>query len=79
MIFKICDTAGAEINRIVADEQFTSDYCQTNGYTYQPVETLDVEPAGDEPSADEDNDAMLIDHEYRLTLLELGVGEEVTE
>lgn len=27
------------------------------------------------PSVDEDNDAMLIDHEYRLILLELGVGE----
>lgn len=27
------------------------------------------------PSAQEDNDAMLIDHEYRLTLLELGLAE----
>jgi hypothetical protein len=28
-----------------------------------------------EPTAQDDIDAMLIDHEYRLTLLELGVNE----
>lgn len=28
-----------------------------------------------EPSAQDDTDAMLIDHEYRLTLLELGITE----
>lgn len=28
-----------------------------------------------EPTAQDDTDAMLIDHEYRLTLLELGVSE----
>ncbi len=33
-----------------------------------------AEPA---PTEEEDRDAMLIDHEYRLTLLELGVTEEV--
>lgn len=27
-----------------------------------------------EPSAQDDMDAMLVDHEYRLTLLELGVN-----
>lgn len=32
----------------------------------QPVET---------PSAQDDTDAMLIDHEYRLTMLELGIIE----
>lgn len=30
-----------------------------------------------EPLPEEDTDAMLVDHEYRLTLLELGVSEEV--
>ena len=30
-----------------------------------------------QPTAEEDRDAMLVDHEYRLTLLELGVTEEV--
>lgn len=29
------------------------------------------------PTPDEDRDALAIDHEYRLTLLELGVTEEV--
>ena len=33
-----------------------------------------VEPVA-EPTAQDDTDAMLIDHEYRLTLLELGVTE----
>lgn len=30
-----------------------------------------------EPAAEEDLAGLLVDHEYRLTLLELGVGEEV--
>lgn len=32
-----------------------------------------VEPQEEEPTAQDDIDAMLVDHEYRLTLLELGV------
>lgn len=32
-------------------------------------------PVEDEPSPQDDTDAMLIDHEYRLTLLELGLTE----
>ncbi len=44
--------------------------------------TLPALPAAEpepEPvaTAEEDRDAMLVDHEYRLTLLELGVTEEV--
>ena len=31
------------------------------------------EPTEEEPSAQEDTDAMLVDHEYRITMLELGV------
>lgn len=34
-----------------------------------------MQPTTTAPSAQEDTDAMLIDHEYRLTLLELGVTE----
>lgn len=30
-----------------------------------------------EPTAQDDTDAMMVDHEYRLTLLELGVTEGV--
>lgn len=35
----------------------------------------DFDREGAVPSAQEDTDAMLIDHEYRLTLLELGMRE----
>lgn len=35
-------------------------------------EVADVES---EPTAQEDTDAMMVDHEYRLTLLELGLTE----
>jgi hypothetical protein len=34
-----------------------------------------AEPVKAEPSAQDDTDALLIDHEYRITLLELGVSE----
>lgn len=37
----------------------------------EPAEPVEPEPAA--PSADEDQNALLVDHEYRLTLLELGV------
>lgn len=46
----------------------------------QEIEERDYEPQPlpvETPSAQDDTDAMLIDHEYRLTLLELGVTEEV--
>lgn len=34
------------------------------------------EPVQPEPTPQEDMDAMLVDHEYRLTLLELGVTND---
>ena len=36
----------------------------------EPEPTPEIEP---EPTAQDDTDMLLIDHEYRLTLLELGV------
>lgn len=36
-------------------------------------EFISPEPKPEPPSAQDDTDAMLVDHEYRLTLLELGV------
>lgn len=42
--------------------------------------TPEPEPAPEpdpEPTAQDDTDAMLVDHEFRLTLLELGLTEEV--
>ena len=38
-------------------------------------ELPEIVPADPEPSAQEDTDAILIDHEFRLTLLELGITE----
>lgn len=35
----------------------------------------DIPDAESAPTAQEDTDAMLIEHEYRLTLLELGLNE----
>lgn len=45
------------------------DYEEVQMYVAFPEETVY------EPSPLEDTDAMLIDHEYRLTMLELGITE----
>lgn len=42
---------------------------------FPTIEYPSVEPEEKKPSAQDDTDAMLIDHEYRLTMLELGVNE----
>lgn len=39
------------------------------------VEHPQIVPEEKKPTAQDDTDAMLIDHEYRLTMLELGVNE----
>lgn len=52
--------------------------CMTAGVVPEPDPEPDPEPedeADAEPSAADDTAAMLIDHEYRLTLLELGLSE----
>lgn len=36
MIYKIMKD-GKEINTIVADEAFVTDYCQENGYTFEEI------------------------------------------
>lgn len=38
-------------------------------------EQVILEPVEDEPTEEDDTAAMLVDHEYRLTLLELGLTE----
>lgn len=70
MRYKIFD-GGAMINTIVADEAFAAAYCAENGYTYEAV--LDS-PAPETADPDADRDELLVDHELRLTLLELGVN-----
>ena len=39
------------------------------------VEIPEPEPIVEEPTLEEDTAAMLVDHEFRLTLLELGITE----
>lgn len=50
---------------------------EVNGVrTYQNVETgILIEDEVMAPSAQDDIDAMMVDHEYRLTMLELGLTE----
>lgn len=67
---------GEVINTIVADEIFVESYCAENGYAYK-VDILPETEIEPEPTAQEDTDAMMVDHEYRITLLELGLTEEV--
>lgn len=67
---------GAEVNRIVADEAFCRRYYSKGGYSFQEVlPEPEPEPVDPEPTEAEDTAAMLVDHEYRLTLMELGLLE----
>lgn len=66
---------GEPFNTIAASEEFADAYCKANGLTYAIITEPIPESVEVEPSADEDRDAMIIDLEYRVTLLELGVNE----
>ena len=64
---------GEYVNTIICDADFCEKYCEANGYTYE-VEVLPDEPTPEPaPDPQADTDAMLIDHEMRLTMLELGI------
>lgn len=67
------------LNRIVADREFIVPYCAENGYTWEEKPASPPVPQQAEPTPQEDTEALLVDHEYRLTLLELGLGEGVTQ
>lgn len=55
-------------------EKDISNYRYMNGKCiYDPLPQPESEPV--EPTAEEDLQAMAVDHEYRLTLLELGLTE----
>lgn len=43
--------------------------------TNVPEPDPETEPETSTPTAQDDTDAMLVDHEYRITLLELGLSE----
>ena len=69
------------INTIKAEQEFIEEYCAENGYAYEAEILPETEPETEEtefePTAQDDTDAMLVDHEYRITLLELGLAGEV--
>lgn len=69
MIFRILKD-GVIVNTIDSDEAFAREYAESLGGTYEEEHRDDPEP---ERSRQDDTDEMLIDHEYRLTMLELGV------
>lgn len=46
-----------------------------NQEAYDAYVARNPEPSDPEPSEEDDTASMLIDHEYRLTLLELGLSE----
>lgn len=67
---------GVKINTIVSDEKFCKKYCNANQYTYQIVDDDHENQTKTAILSREDEiDAILVDQEYRLTLLELGVNE----
>lgn len=76
MTYKIFE-GEKEVNRIVSDKTFVEKYCMDNGYTYQ-LEMRpepEIEPEKTQPGPVEVLETLVVDHEYRLTLLELGVTE----
>lgn len=72
MNFKIFDGENL-INTIEASEAFCTAYCKKNGYTFEEVPNTSIIET--ELTEADDTAAMLVDHEYRLTLLELGLTE----
>lgn len=67
--------SGKRINCIVATKDFCEKYCATNGYEYLEVEKKETShPEGASLTRDDEIDAMIVEQEYRLTLIELGVN-----
>lgn len=65
-----------KINSIVADKEFCERYCKANGYTYsETIEETASQGAEITFTREDEIDAMLIEQEYRLTLIELGLAE----
>ena len=64
-----------KINTIIATEDFCKNYCKLNKYTYSLIESAEPEMDFVVLTREDEIDAMLVEQEYRLTLLELGVSE----
>ena len=66
---------GTFINSIASDLEFVNKYCSENNYTYELLEEPDPLP-DPEPMTTEEIEETLLDQEYRITLLEMGVAED---
>lgn len=73
MRFDIYDNE-KKINTIIADENFCKNYCKLKKYTYSLAEINESETESIVLTREDEIDAILVDQEYRLTLLELGVN-----
>lgn len=58
-----------------SNETFSANYALAQREAYGEITVEDIPDLETEPSQEEDTAAMLVDHEYRLTLLELGLTE----
>ena len=75
MRFVIFDN-GVKINTIISDENFCKKYCDANQYTYHIADDdCEVQTEATVLTREDEVDAILVDQEYRLALLELGVNE----
>ena len=57
------------------EEVFQSNYAIAQQVAQGEITVEDIPEPETEPSQEEDTAAMLVDHEFRLTLLELGLSE----
>ena len=73
------ESEGGSVLCIIETEDFTRQLIRGDVLTLtnepEPEPEPIPEPEPTEPDPDEDRDAMLVDLEYRITLLELGVTE----
>ena len=79
-ILSVCEVIEGQTYDVIVEEFPKGDKVDVHDYLYIDGEFIhDPEPKPDppepEPTAEEDTLSMIVDHEYRLTMLELGVTE----
>lgn len=79
-VLSVCDVIEGQTYDVIVENFPKGDKIDVHDYLYIDGEFIhDPEPKPDpqstEPTAEEDALSMIVDHEYRLTLLELGVTE----
>lgn len=70
--YEVYAAAGMPLVEVLPDGDITDYKYINNEYVYDP---LPVAVTAEEATAEEDTLSMIVDHEYRLTMLELGVTE----